>query len=103
MRQERVKELLRHLAAEFVSSAANTTPLITVTDVRVPPNFSEATVLVTVYPDRDEEAALLFLKRKRGELRTFVKARTKLKTIPRFDFTIDEGEKKRQRIDELLW
>jgi len=101
-RQEKVRELLRHLSAEFLAEEANRTPLITVTGTEVPADFRSAKVFVTVYPESEEEKALVFLKRKRGDLRDFVKNHTKMQTLPRFDFLIDRGEKHRQRIDELI-
>ena len=95
-------ELMHHLAAEFISAEANSTPLITVTNIRLSPDFREATVFVTVYPEAGEKEALIFLKRKRSDLRNFVKSRTKTEILPRFDFAIDEGEKNRQRVEELI-
>ena len=101
-RQEKVRELLRHLAAQFIAEEANKTPLITVTDVRISSAMREVAILVTVYPESGEEAALAYLLRKRADFRTFVKANARMQRLPRFDFGIDRGEKHRQRIDELI-
>jgi len=101
-RQEKIQELLRHLAAEFLAEEANRTPLITVTRVEVSSNFRTAKVFVTVYPESEEHKALVYLKRKRSDLRDFVKSHTNMDVLPRFDFLIDRGEKHRQRIDELI-
>lgn len=97
-----MRELLRHLAAQFLSEEANRSPLITVIDVQIPSDFREAKVFVTVYPEAQEEAAMAYLKRKRGDLREFVKENSRMKALPHFDFVIDRGEKHRQRIEELI-
>ncbi len=102
LRQEKVKELMKGLAAQFLQSESNYTSLITVTDVNISSDFKRATVFVTVYPEDSEASALNFLKRKRKGLKSYVKSKTKMKVIPFFDFEIDKGEKNRQRIDELL-
>ena len=102
IRQEKIQELLRHLAAQFLAEEANRVPLITVTRVEVSSDFRQAKVFVTVYPESGEKAALIFLKRKRSDLRDFVKSHTNMDMLPRFDFLIDRGEKHRQRIDELI-
>ena len=43
-----------------------------------------------------------FAKRKRGELRDYLKQNLNIKSIPFIDIEIDLGEKNRQKIDELL-
>jgi ribosome-binding factor A len=101
-RRERVRHLLRDLAAEFINAESDTRALITVTDVDISADLEKATIFVSIYPERDEEETLHFLKRKRHELRLFVSSHTRLKSTPAFDFEIDEGEKNRQRIDTLL-
>ena len=53
-------------------------------------------------PDEKEKLALAFVKRKRGELRAFLKKNIQIKIIPFIDIQIDQGEKNRQKIDELL-
>ena len=101
-RQEKMSELLRHLSAQFLAEEANRSPLITVTRVEIPSDFRHARVFVTVYPESEEKRALVFLKRKRSDLRGFAKTHARMKELPRFDFILDRGEKHRQRIDELI-
>lgn len=102
LRQEKFKELLRELAAQFLQTESNYTSLITVTDVNISSDLKRSTVFVTVFPENSEASAMDFLKRKRRDFKKFVKTKAKLKFIPFFDFEIDKGEKNRQRIDELL-
>jgi ribosome-binding factor A len=101
-REEKVGNIIKKLASEFLSRESNRTSLITVTDVRMEDRERKAIVLFTVFPEPQAAIALAFAKRKRSEFREHVKKNTRIKIIPRVDFEIDKGEKFRQRIDELL-
>ncbi|HVU06378.1 MAG TPA: ribosome-binding factor A [Candidatus Paceibacterota bacterium] len=102
LKKERFEEIVRHLAAEFLSANSNRTSLITVTRVEAAERSNRVTIFFTVMPLDKEEAALDFLKRNRSEFRDYVKEKARLMRIPFFDFEIDFGEKARQRIDEGL-
>src|SRR3989344_5760779 len=101
-RRERVANLIRELAAEFLGRENNRDALITVTGANVSPDLRRATVLITVLPESKENAALGFAKRKRSKVRDILKKNMKTKVVPFLDFAIDQGEKNRQKIDELL-
>jgi ribosome-binding factor A len=101
-RKDKVANHIKELAAQFLARENNRTSLITVISASISPDLRRATVFLTVLPDSKENAALSFAKRKRGELREFLKKNMEVKTIPFVDFAIDLGEKNRQRIDELL-
>jgi ribosome-binding factor A len=100
-RHDRARSLLVEQVAAFVRNEANTNPLITVTDVRISPNYQHATVLFTTIPQSGEQDALIFLKRKGSELRQYLKKHARLKFIPSIDFEIDYGERHRQHIDTI--
>ncbi|HMP67407.1 MAG TPA: ribosome-binding factor A [Candidatus Paceibacterota bacterium] len=100
-RKEKILEILGHAAAEFILREANQNSMITVTSVRLSTDFQRADIFVTVFPEDSEEKAMDFLKRNLNEFREFVKSETRLQHIPWFNFLIDVGEKKRQRIDDL--
>jgi ribosome-binding factor A len=100
-RIRRITSLLRELAATFIQSEANPQPLITVTGADISSDLKHATVLVSVFPEAQEQDAIVFLKRKGGDFRAFVKQRANLKDIPFFDFAIDYGEKSRQQLDHV--
>lgn len=93
---------LAHRAAEFFARTANRDALITVTFAHTSSNLRRATIYITVYPESREEAALAFAKRQRSDFREYLKKMTKMKRLPIVDFKIDEGDKNRRRIDELL-
>lgn len=100
-RSERAKSLFKEVVAEFIRIEANTDPLITVTDVMVAPGGQHIKILITTIPDAKQQDALIFLKRKGSELRTYLKKHARLKYIPHIDFEIDYGERHRQHIDEV--
>lgn len=101
-RTEKVSNFIKELSATFLGREDNKTSLITVTGCTTSPDLKRATVLITVLPESKEHDALEFAKRKRGELRDFLKKNMETKVIPFIDIVIDKGEKNRQKIDELL-
>ncbi len=98
----RASEIIRKLSAEYLSTESNRTSLITVTGIELSRDGKNATILLSVMPTEAAENALNFAKRKRADFRNYVKKNSRLKRLPYFDFAIDEGEKNRKRIDELL-
>ena len=101
-RKEKVANYIKELTAEFLGREGNKTSLITVTSADCSPDLKRATVYITVLPTDKEKPALEFAKRKRAELREFIKKNMSTKNIPFIDIEIDLGEKHRQKIDELL-
>ncbi|MEK7563975.1 MAG: ribosome-binding factor A [Patescibacteria group bacterium] len=101
-RNEKVTNKIKELAAEFLGRENNKTSLLTVTNASCSPDLKRATIFMTVLPTDKEKTALEFAKRKRPELREYLKKNMPVKIIPFIDIEIDQGEKNRQRIDELL-
>jgi ribosome-binding factor A len=101
-RREKMGKELQKIAAAFIAENSNRNSMITVTRFDLSPDFRNATVYVTVFPTEQESAALLFLQRRSTDLRDAMKKSLKTKIVPNVDIKIDEGEKNRQRIDELL-
>lgn len=75
--------------------------MITVTDADISKDFKRSTIFFTAFPENKESTALAFLKRKRSDFRDYVKNHTEFRRIPFFEFSIDAGEKNRQKIEEL--
>ena len=98
---EKLTELLKHLAAEFMAKESSGAALLTITSASLSENKQRATIFFTVYPLAKEKALLDFAKRKRGEFRNFVSSHSRLGQLPFIDFALDEGEKRRQRFDEI--
>jgi len=101
-RNEKIANQIKELAAEFLGRENNRTSLITVTSCNTSPDLKKATIFITVLPNAKETSALEFAKRKRKEIREFIKEKMSIKIIPFLDIQIDQGEKNRQKIDELL-
>ncbi|MBY0376385.1 ribosome-binding factor A [Patescibacteria group bacterium] len=101
-RTDKVSNLVRELAAQFLARENNKTSLITVTSTNVSPDLKKGTIFITVLPESKEHDALEFAKRKKGELRDYLKQNMETKSIPFIEIEIDHGEKNRQKIDELL-
>lgn len=100
-KEEKIADLMKSLAADFLQKESNRTALITVTRVIMSDNLKSAKILFTVLPEEKEEQALQFAKRQIRDFRDFVKEKARIRTIPFFSFEIDLGEKNRQKIDAL--
>jgi ribosome-binding factor A len=101
-RHDKVSGLIQEVTATFVQQEANTDPLITITSCHVSPDYKRTTIFFTTIPEGKEEGALIFLKRNAGELRNFIKEKTRLKAIPHIEFSLDYGERHRQHIDDIV-
>ena len=100
-RQDRLNELLRETAAEFVRGIANNQSLITVTRADVSPDVRQCTIFFTTIPADQQQIAADFLNRHASELRSHAKSRLNLKRLPFFQFKVDMGERHRQHIEEI--
>lgn len=100
-RQIQFAQEIAHAAGEFLARESNRESLITITRAEVSPDFKRATMFMSVLPVQFEDNALLFMKRRTTDFREHLKKNTRLGHLPHIDFLIDEGEKNRQRIDEL--
>lgn len=101
-RYEKVATQIKELAAQFLARENNRTSLITVMSVSCSPDLKKATIYITVLPTSKETPALDFIKRNLSEMRDYLKKNMPIKIIPFLDVAIDQGEKNRQKIDELL-
>lgn len=100
-KNEKIKESLKHLAAEFLSEKSNRVSMITVTRVEFSKKGDRAAILVTVFPEKSEAEALAFLERQGGKFRDFVATHLSIQRLPFFSFALDFGEKNRQKLDTL--
>lgn len=100
-RQEKVSKLIKKLSAEFIQRESSGQSLITVTDCTISADLKKATIFISVLPEKSENFALEFIRRKRSEIRSHIKKNTRMRVLPFVDVEIDKGEKNRQKIDEL--
>ncbi len=76
--------------------------LITITRVRISPDFSEAKVFVGVIPDDLQQKILTILQRRANYFRHQLLKKLNLKRIPTIRFIEEKTEKQAQRIEEIL-
>lgn len=100
-KDQKLKEMIRELAAQFFSRTSNRLSMITVTDVEILSHGGKARILMTVLPESMEESAIEFAHRQLSDFREYVKENSRIGRIPFFEVKIDTGEKNRQRIDEI--
>jgi len=101
-RQTKVADHLREIASAFLNTESNRQSLITITRANLTEAGDRITFLVSVFPESAEGPALGFLMRKRGLCKEYLKTHAPMGRIPHVEFAIDEGDKKRRRVDELL-
>ena len=100
-KDEKLRDQIKKFAAEFLQRESTGQSLITVTDVKIGKEAKEATILFTVLPESKQNAALEFARRQLGDFRDYMNKKVKTGRMPFFHFDIDQGEKHRQRIDEI--
>ena len=100
-RPNQVAETIAHHAALFFARESNQRSLITVTRADISPDLKNVVVYFSVLPENMEVSALAFAKRVRTDFREYLKSKMPIGHIPTVDFSLDLGEKNRQRIDDL--
>ena len=100
-RKEKLPELLKRLAAEFIEREYNRSSLITVTGANISANQQNVDILYTVLPTEEEQNAKKFLDVNNSDFLQFVDAHARIGRMPKISFQLDIGEKNRQRIDEI--
>lgn len=101
-RQKKLVQELKRVAGDFLQRETNGKALITVTNADYSPDMKNATVYITVMPERYEEEAVGFAMRMRGELKEEIRKRIPVRIIPHVEIKLDVGEKHRQKIEDLL-
>jgi ribosome-binding factor A len=101
-RNEKIQNNIKELSAVFIERLAGPSSLITITRVIFSTDNKKATIMISVMPREKENAAYGFIKRNLGELRKHISKNLQTRPIPFLDVQIDEGEKNRQIIDNLL-
>ena len=101
-RDEKIGSRIKELAAMYIEREGGLTSFITLTRVELLPNSKKATLYISVLPREKEQAAYGFIKRNLGDIRKYIEKNLKIRPVPFLEVVIDEGEKNRQRIDEIL-
>lgn len=106
-RQLRVAEEIRHVLADIFLRTEFRDPdlhnvQVTVTEVRISPDFRHATVFVIRLGRSDIEAILPALKRVAPFLRKGLSRQLRLRTVPELHFQPDESLDHAMELDSLL-
>ncbi|HEY4493779.1 MAG TPA: ribosome-binding factor A [Candidatus Paceibacterota bacterium] len=101
-RQNRLTDEFRDLVSECLEKESDRKALITITRVELLGEGKLARCYMSVFPVVSEKAALGFAERHAGVVREYISQKTKMRHVPKIQFVLDQGEKNRQRIDELL-
>ncbi len=97
-RSEKISAQIAELAARFFSQTASPKSLLTVTGCDLSPDGHRVFIRLSVMPEELEGEALIFARRKRTELRDFIKSHSRMNTIPHLEVVIDQS----RRIEEIL-
>lgn len=100
-KKERFTSVIQEAAGKYVSEKKFDKAMVTVTSVSLNKDFTSATICISVLPEEQENTVKKKLNRGKGMFAKYVKSKTRIFHIPRFSFVIDEGEKHRQKIDEI--
>jgi len=100
-RKEKLSTLLERLAAEYLERESNRTALITITGSFVNESGRSAHIYYTVLPEDKEAAVSEFLGRKMSDFVAYIDKHARIGRMPKIKFTLDLGEKNRQRIEFL--
>jgi len=101
-RTQKLPELLRHLAADFIQRESNGTSLVTVTRAEISPSKKRVIIFFTVLPEEKEEMVMDLLGRRKRDFMEFIDNNARIGRMPEIQFSVDIGEKNRQKIDSLL-
>lgn len=106
-RQQKVaKQIQKDIAEIFQKEAAHLVRglLVTVTTVRVSPDFGYAKIYVSVFPFEQHEALLKSLEENNWLLRRELgrRIRNQLKNVPELQFFLDDSLEYIDNIDSLL-
>jgi ribosome-binding factor A len=107
IRTLRVGEQVRHVLSEIlqrgdVHDETLASHLVSITEVRMPPDLRHATVFVKPLLGKDEEAVLKALRTNTAFLQREVARRVKMKYAAKLKFLADESFDEGSHIDTLL-
>jgi ribosome-binding factor A len=102
LRQLKLIQEVKKVAQDFFGREATSSSLITVTNADIAADIKHCTIYITVLPEKLEEDALNYARRMRAELRTEIKKKMHMRSIPFVEIEIDRGERYRQKIETLL-
>lgn len=102
-RPERVSDLIiEELNKIILKEIEVAGSLITITDVEVLKDLSQATVKISVYPSEKSLEILKILEKKRGHFQYLLLRKINIKPMPQISFKIDVGLEKAAIVEKRL-
>lgn len=107
MRQEKIeRQIQRDVAEIFQKEAADILRgiLVTVTGVRVSPDFSYAKIYVSIFPFEKSAVVMTDLKQQNWFIRRALgqRLRNQLKSVPEIEFFLDDSLEYIEKIDRAM-
>ncbi len=102
-RTEQVSSELLHQISQIIERELEFNGfLITITNVDVAPDLRTANISITVLPDIKDKKALQVLNSHSKLIQQKLKSKIRFYTVPQLKFFIDNGDKRRRSITEIL-
>lgn len=106
-RQQKINELIKRELSLIFQQKARTwfgPELITITEVRISPDLSVATIYMSIFPSANKEQIIQTAREIHGQIRFELgnRLRNQLRTIPELRFFADDTLEQLERIDNLL-
>ncbi|MEJ2313404.1 MAG: 30S ribosome-binding factor RbfA [Nitrospirota bacterium] len=103
-RSQRVGHLLKEEVSDIVLNRVKDPRMgfLTVTDVEVADDLKLARVYVSTLKDEDRESAMEVLDSAKGFIRSELKKRLRMKTIPALEFRFDETSRYGEKMEKLF-
>lgn len=104
-RQLKVAREIQRDLAEIIRSkgmAMFASSMVTVSEVRISPDFSVARVYVSIFPSERAETVMKILEENKSAIRGELGRQLRIRIVPELNFTLDTSLDYAEHIDELL-
>ncbi|MCC7203759.1 MAG: 30S ribosome-binding factor RbfA [Phycisphaeraceae bacterium] len=104
-RKEQIEAMLQKAVSQLLATKLadpRLEGLVSITRVDLTPDFSDATVYVSVLPQRNESRALYGLSHAAGHIQSLLRKATALRSVPRLNFKIDGSLKKQDDVLDAI-
>jgi ribosome-binding factor A len=100
-RKESMENVIKDLACDFFARESNKKSLLTITRAMMTEDMKTCIIYISVFPEKEEIAALHFTKRQRKDFQEFLRKKMQRQFVPFIDIEIDKGEKILNRMRDL--
>jgi len=101
-RLEKINSLLQKEISKILSREIDFgETLVTITNVKTSQNLLETEILITVFPQEEEERTLRILRSNIYDIQKILNKKLRMRPVPKINFKIDEGMKNLYKIDEI--